>query len=220
MPNYKKSFNPAKKLYKKLVLSIMETRVYLWALKHVIPYIRFTTYYTSLRGWKYKRGYALLEPGDIILTHDKKKLTSMLIPGEFAHAALCVAKGHDVEFEIAEMTHSDYTKSAFFDICKESDRVVIMRCEDWDADYTQQVINNCLSYSDAVYDPHFNFGDHFLRGVRALYCSELIIVADTEKRLDVCYDDFAGIGQEYISPLGLYHAKNKQVIWDSDKETQ
>jgi hypothetical protein len=196
---------------KRLLVWLMNTRAYGWLLKHVIPYIRFTTYYTSLRGAKYKAGYAKLRAGHIILTLDKKKLTSMLIPGGFAHAALCLNKAAG-SYEIAEMTHTDYTKSYFFDICKESDRVVILKCTDWDAAYTKKVVAKCRTFEGATYDVKFGFG------IKALYCSELVYQADFEKRLDVDLEDLAGLGREYISPTGLYNAKNVKVVWDSDED--
>ncbi len=205
---------------RRLLVWLMNTRAYGWLLKHVIPYIRFTTYYTSLRGAKYKTGYAKLQAGHIILTIDKKKLTSMLIPGGFAHAALCVSNlsaperpaASPGDYEVAEMTHTDYTKSYFFDICKESDRVVLLECLDWDDHYTQEVIAKCQEFEDATYDVKFGFG------VKALYCSELVYHADFEHRLQVNLEDLAGLGREYISPTGLFNAKNVKVVWDSDEE--
>jgi len=188
----------------------MQTHFYSWLLLHVIPYVRFTTYYTSLRGWVYQRGYALLQPGDIILTLDKKKLTSLLIPGDFSHACLCVDKG--VEWEVSEMTHTNYTKSAFFDICKESDRVVILRCKDWDLDYKLKVIDMCRSFKDATYDTRFDLG------VKSLYCSELVYQSDYKRRLQISLEDIEQIGQPYISPTGLSKAKNCEWVWDSDNE--
>ena len=176
----------------------------------VIPYVRFTTYYTSFRGWKYQRGYALLQPGDILVGVDKKKLTHLLIEGTFSHAIQCVAKG--TEFECAEMTHHNFTRSCFFDICKEADRVVILRCRDYDAAYIEKVIAACLSHADATYNVTFELG------IPALYCSELIYISDVEKRLQVSLADLAGLGRPYISPDGLYQAKNVDVIWDSDQE--
>lgn len=202
-----------KSIYKTFLLWLMETEFYAWLLKKVIPYIRFTTYYTSLRGWKYKRGYKLLQKGDILLTKDLKKLTTLLIGGEFTHAALCVGVSPDCEWEISEMTHTDYTKSCFFDLCKEADRVVILRCADWDKDYIDKVIvPTCDSFVDAKYD------DDFELGVKALYCSELVYQSDTEKRLKVDLSDLAGIGRPYVSPTDIWQAKNITVIWDSDKE--
>ena len=112
---------------KRLVVWLTNTKLWAWLLIKVVPFIRFTTYYTDFRGHQFIIGYKRLQPGDIILTKDKRKLTTVLIGGEFTHAALCVNLGRP--YEIAEMTHHDYTKSFFFDVCKESDRVVILRCQ-------------------------------------------------------------------------------------------
>lgn len=198
-------------IYRKIVLAIMESRLYYWLLMNVIPFIRFTVYYTSLRGWKYQAGYKLLQPGDYICVIDRKKLTSFLIPGEISHAGLCLAKG--VPWEISEMTHHNYTKSTFFDMCKEADRVVICRCPAWDSKYINDVIiPNAKSFEDASYDVGFELG------VKTLYCSELVYQADSERRLQVSLEDLAGIGRPYISPTGLLKAKNIEIVWDSDKE--
>lgn len=192
---------------RRFILWLMQTKAYKWLLMHVIPYIRFTTYYTDFTGLQYHSGYKLLKPGDIILTTDKKKLTTLLIPGEFTHAALCVGK--DGEWEVSEMTHDDYVKSCFFDVCKQADRVVILRCKDWKGSYIDRVIWNCKMLQDAKYDIQFNLG------VKALYCSELVYQSDREKKLQVSLEDLAGIGRPYISPTGIYKAKNVKVIWDS-----
>lgn len=194
---------------KRLLLFIMQTKFYVWLLKSVIPYVRFTTYYTSLRGKKYHSGYELLKPGHIILTLDRKKLTSILIPGDFSHAALCVGK-HPDSYEIAEMTHTDYTKSHFFDICKEADRVVILECPDFSDGYIHKMIEKCMSFENAKYDTDFSLG------VEALYCSELVYQSDFAKFLQVDLSDLAGLGRPYLSPDGLYRAKNVRVVWDSD----
>ena len=190
----------------------MQTKIYDWLLLHVIPYIRFTTYYTSLRGWKYKRGYALLKKGHIILSLDRKKLTTLLIPGDFSHAALCIDKSPESEWEISEMTHTNYTKSCFFDSCKEADRIVICECLDWDEAYIDSVIvPTCKSFEGTAYDNSFELG------IKELYCSELVYQSDLEKRLKVNLDDLAGLGRPYISPTGLFKAKNIKVVWDSDQ---
>jgi len=197
-----------KKLKNKILIWFMDTSVYNYILLHIIPYIRFSVYYTSFRGWKYHQGYNLLEEGDIILTQDSKKLTTFVIGGEFAHAALCMSK--DGMFEVAEMTHTHYTKSCFFDLCAEADKVTIIRCTDWDKDYIKKVIAECKTYEDALYDNKFQFG------VKSLYCSELVFQADFERRLKVSLDDIASIGRQYISPYGLYKAENVKIIWESN----
>lgn len=187
----------------------MGTKFYRYMLKHVIPYIRFTTYYTTLRGVKYHKLYEQLQPGDVILTIDKKKLTTMLIPGEFTHAAMCVSL--DNTWEVSEMTHSDYTKSCFFDICKESDRVVIMRCKWCGSSDVEKAIEKCKSFVGAKYDVEFSLG------VLALYCSELVYQSYEDNLLGADLEDFVGLGRPYISPVGLYQADNLDVVVDSDK---
>ena len=186
----------------------MQTKVYRYLLKHVIPYIRFTTYYTNLRGKKYHALYQQLLPGDVILTIDKKKLTPLLMPGESSHAAMFFSL--DAEWEVSEMTHSDYTKSCFFDICKESDRVVIMRCKKITDEQLSNAIAKCKSLQNATYDAEFSLG------ITELYCSELIYVSYENNLIEANLEDFVGLGRDYISPVGLYHAKNLKIVVDSD----
>jgi hypothetical protein len=201
-----------KKIIKYLILRLFQSAFYSYVILNIIPYIRFNFYYTNFKGWKYKRGYKKLKSGFIILTNDKWKFTSFLIPEEFSHAALCVKKSIYSEFEIAEMTHTNYTKSTFYDICKEATHVRIIECLDWDRKYTKKVIEKCKSFENIKYDVGFKLG------VKALYCSELVVESDFEKRLIVDYSDIAGLGMPYISPHGLSRAKNIRVVWDSLEE--
>ena len=194
---------------RKLLVWFTNTYFYYWLLTKIVPYIRFTTYYPKIRGAKYHEGYRFLQRGSIVLTRDNKKLTSLLIGGEFSHAAFCVSNS-DRHYQIAEMTHNNYTKSWFFDLCKEADRVVILGCTAFDKYYVNEIIDKCESFQDVKYDIHFKMG------VKALYCSELIYEADFERRLQVELDDIRSLGREYISPDGLYHAKNTYVVWDSE----
>jgi hypothetical protein len=202
-----------KKIYRKIILTIFQTTFFSYIILKIIPYIRFNFYYTNFPGWKYKRGYRLLKPGDIILTKDKWKLTSMLIPGEFCHAALCVDKSISTEFEVAEMTHTHFTKSNFYDICRQSTRVKIIRCKDWDEEYIQKVIEKCKSFENTEYDVTFSLN------IKTLYCSELVNESDFENKLDISYSDILGLGMPYISPTGLSRAKNIKTIWDSNLES-
>ena len=192
----------------KFKLWLMGTRLYAWSLKHVIPYIRFSTYYTSMRGVKYHQVYAAIQPGDIILTTDDKKLTTLLIGGEFSHAAVCVSK--DKKWEVSEMTHSDYTKSTVADICFEATRVVVLRCKDFDQNYTKDFIGNIKAFEGTSYDVKFELG------IEALSCAELVYEGDFRRRLDVSLEDVIGVGQLYISPTGLANAKNCTVVIDTD----
>ena len=98
------------KLYRKIVLWFMKTKLYWFIVMRIIPYIRFSMYYTSFRGWKYHKGYKLLQPGDIVLAVDTKKGTAAIISKVTAddggkdsnralvHAGQCISK--DGYFEI------------------------------------------------------------------------------------------------------------------------
>lgn len=185
----------------------MQTKSYSWLLAKIIPFIRWSMYYTSFRGSEYHKAYELLQPGDYLVSIDNKKLTTLLIGGEWTHAAMCVSK--DKQFEVAEMTHKGFTKSTLFDFCKESDRIAIYRCNDFDADYTSLVVEVCKSFEGVSYD------DQFAIGVKALYCSELVYMSDFEGRLEVSLEDLAGLGRPYISPTGLAKASNAVCIYDS-----
>lgn len=225
-------------MIRRFLLWFMNTSFYSWAILKVIPYVRFSMYYTKTRGDKYHEGYHYLEPGMVIGTIDYKKLTGILIPrvtgGILSHAALCVAKrdpkfpdalysfinpleGQGNGIEVVEMTHIHFTFSDFFDVCKESDRVIIFECLDWDDLYKRRVIARALEYREIKYDAKFE------HNFRALYCSELILSADTDAgygtpRLKVDLSDLMGLGKPYISPDGLLCAKNVRVVWDSKGE--
>ena len=161
-------------------------------------------------GRKYKEGYKLLEAGHIILSRDHLKLTSWMIGGIWCHAALCIGKGDEQAYEIAEMTHENFTKSEFYDVCRSADRVMILECVDWDEKYIKDVVvPTCISFEDADYDLKFELD------IKSLYCSELVYQSDPERRLQVSLEDHALIGRQYVSPTGIYRATNVKVIWDS-----
>ena len=111
------------------------------------------------------------------------------------------------------MTHTDYTKSTFFDICKESDRVVVMRCIESTPEIVFDAIERCKKFAGASYDFEFKLG------VKALYCSELVYQSYRDNFLKVNLEDMVGLGREYVSPTGLYKAKNLVVVADSDTYT-
>lgn len=197
-----------KSLYRRAVRWIMDQDWYYWLLTHVIPYIRFTTYYTNLDGVRYHKLYDILQPGDIILTTDRKKLTTLLIPGEFSHAGMCVSTNGS--WETSEMTHEDYSARCFFDMCKESDRVVLLRYIG-DQDIIDQAVHRCKGFFGTRYDIRFELG------VKSLYCSELVYQSYGEGNpLGVSLDDVVGLGVKYISPVGLRNGSAVVVVGDSD----
>lgn len=211
-------------MFKGLILKIMGSKLYKWMLRKFFPYARFSTQYTKITGSVYNEGLQYLRPGYFILTRDNHKASTFFIPGFMSHAAVVVGepgiygkvkwpKGYP-GFEIAEMTVKNYTKSFFYDICKEADRVLICTCADWSEDDEKQVVKNALKLDDAKYDIHFSLG------VKELYCSELVYQADAmgPNKLRVDLSDIAGLGRPYISPDGLLFGENVMVVWDSEDE--
>ena len=206
-----------------IVGKIMRTTIYNWLLKDIIPYIRFTTYYTHPTNKKFPKwgalanlGYEKLKPGHIILTVDEKKLTTMLISkftGEegFSHAAQCISK--DGKFEIAEMTHTNFTKSTWYDLCYESTRVVILECAAYDEEYIRDMIEITPEFENKPYDNLFQMG------VEALSCAELCYMYDKDRRMKINLEPVLG-SDPYISPMGLYKGTNMTTVWDSDNETR
>jgi len=207
-----------------MLKALVRNRLMRWLMRNVIPYIRFTTYYSQPSNPRFdkwgplaKKLDKVAKKGDYLLTVDKRKLTTALI-GLFAsddssdfnpsHAAQVIAVGED--FEVAEMTHTDYTKSTLSDLCYESTRLVLMRCDDYDDAYIdEKVVPSCLSFEHKKYDTKFK------HGIEDLACSELVYFSDPEHRLDVDLTPLVG-KLEYISPIGLYKARNCTVIWDSE----
>lgn len=206
----------------------MRSKTYGWLMRDVIPYWRATTYYSKPENGKYpkwgalaREGYKHLKPGHIILTRDKKKLTTAMVgflgkvtaeakQSDFVptHAAFCLFK--DSNYEIAEMTHTDFTKSTWFDVCYESTRVVILECPHFDENYIEAMRELSTQYEQTKYDDLFEFG------VESLYCSELVYALDFERRLALDIKPILG-NRDYISPVGIYLCKNLRIVWDSNE---
>tara|TARA_R110000868_G_scaffold87034_5_gene243677 strand:- start:13551 stop:14147 length:597 start_codon:yes stop_codon:yes gene_type:complete len=192
---------------KSFLIWLMKRKSWYWLLMKVVPYVRFSLYYTKLRGFQYHQCYSIIQPADILLTIDKKKLTTLLVPGNFTHAAIFHSR--DGEWEVSEMTHVNHSQSCLFDIFKEADRVVVLR-PSFDENYKQAFIEKCKSFVNAKYDVAFELGNE------ALFCSELVYESDFERRLDFDLSDLAGLGRRYLSPDGIYACKNLTLVFDSD----
>jgi hypothetical protein len=126
-----------KKISSKFALWLMNTSVYHWFVLNVFPYIRFSNYYCKVEGWQYQRAYKILKEGDLVLSTDKLKASALAIPGDMKHVGIFMERGS--EWECSEMTHVGHRKSTFFDMCKEADRVVIVRGKNFDQDYINNV---------------------------------------------------------------------------------
>ena len=195
-----------------LVIHLMATKVYNWFLSKIMPKLRLSNSYTKLDGDDYRVAYDRLKPGDIIVTSDNSNMITKLIGGMYSNAALCVAKDPSGKhIEIVEMIGPGYKEIAFYDLAKECDKMAILRCDAFDPEYVEKLVERALSFKGATYDRKFQFES----GLKALYCSELIYEADFERRMDVSLEDLVNIRREYISPTGLYMGKNISRIFIS-----
>ena len=217
-----------KSIYRKTIFWLMDTKFWFNLLKYTIPFLRLTPYYPKLRRLVFQKMYALLKPGDIIFQIDEKKITAKFIGGEWSHVGICVAKGYGVE--VVEMTHEDFHQTDFFEFCKQATRVAIGRINDpkWGPNYNQMFIDNVWKEKDSIYNFSFRakekhdprkHGPTTKTGGKVFkfnYCSQLPMTADTKDIIEANWEDLAGLGVPYISPTGLFHAKNMEIIADSE----
>ncbi len=197
------------KLIKPLILKFMNWDGYRWFMLKVMPRLRLTNKYTQLPGTDYRVAYDRLRSGDIIFTRDKNNMATKVLGGTWSHAALCIGKDPSgKEVEIAEMLGDGYTETDFYTLAKEADELAIIRCDDFDEEYIEKMIKKTRTFKGTPYDTGFQMNS----GQKAFYCSEMVYEADFERRLDVDLSDIVGLGVEYLSPTGLFKAKNCSVM--------
>ena len=61
-----------KSIYRKFILFIMQSWLYEKLVINVVPFVRFTTYYTSFKGTSFYKAQKHLRAGDILLSTDKE----------------------------------------------------------------------------------------------------------------------------------------------------
>lgn len=218
-----------KKLKQYTLFWLMDTDLWFNLLKYIIPYIRFTTYYPKMKRLVYNTLYSRLQPGDILFQIDDQKLTAKIIGGTWSHVAICVGKGEG-KVEVVDMTHEDFRETDFFEFCKEGSRVAIGRINDprWTPEVNQKFIDNVWAEKGSIYNFSFRSKEKYDprkhgpttkdggKIYKFNYCSQLPMVADQLDIIDANWEDLAGLGVPYISPTGLYKAKNMMIVADSD----
>ena len=198
-----------KNAWYRFLLWLTGTGFWRWLITGLLPRIRFSTSHGGISGRKFLKLSELLEPGDLILAYDNTLPTAFLVPGEFSHGALCISNDLQNPWQVSEMTHEGYTKSAFYDVCRRSSRVAIYRCFDWDEAYVNEVIRAARELDGASYDAQFRFG------VKQLYCFELLYQSDVEKRLKWLVGSLPGLGIPYVNSGSIIDAPNTYLVVDS-----
>jgi len=213
-------------LVQRLMVQLVETKTW-QKIMYYVPTIVFSTKETDIDGRMYNDGYKHLKKGDIIATKRDHKLTTRVIGGKYSHVAVCVnvvVMGDVTMYEVAEMTRHGYTKSFFYDLCREADLVDIYRFTE-DQAYIEEFIKNVKSFEHAVYDNKFKIDDFKTavamsindgvkqKDIPELYCSELIYICDTSNKIKCNTEDLLLLGRKYVSPTEL--VRNIQLIWTS-----
>lgn len=194
-------------LRKTLIWILSQKTVQIVVLK-VLPKIRFSTSY-ALLGWADYTSISLnARPGDIILSVDKSKLTSLLIPGYWSHVGLVVKNDHDQDgVLIVEAVPPAVRETSLFDFCKCADEVMVLR-----PDVTNDVVEQ------AVFRAKYNIGREydglFKYGPTALYCAELISYCFLQS-VKFDWSDLWGVGYPYLSPDGVADGEPLTVIFHS-----
>jgi hypothetical protein len=82
----------------------MRTDLWEWLLRNVIRKIRFSWDYTKMTGKVYRAARQVIQPGDLIVTIDAARASSMGTPGKWAHGAIYVGpKGQCVEMILGHL---------------------------------------------------------------------------------------------------------------------
>ena len=203
----------------------METKFFNFFLKEVLPRLRFSNTYSEMEGEDFKWIYELAQPGDILLSVDYKNLSTSLIGGDFAHAAVVIEKGLG-RTEISEMVSEGYRESHIANFCYHADRVALIRIVDpkYTPQYIEKLIANVRSFEGDGYNrqfmPHDNPDEYWKnkKGDKVYqfhYCSQMFTDADEDHVGDFNWGDLMGLGIPYISPDGLYRGKNIEIIFDT-----
>lgn len=175
---------------------VMSTWVMQWVIKFVVPKVRFTVTPPRMNSGQYSAFEQSIQPGDLVFSVDRAKLSTVLIGGSWAHVGIVDSDKMIVE---AHFPKSRRIHPAEF--CFTSDVVALARPEStWVAEKLARRAKNLIGYP---YDTFFQEGD------RALYCSELVKQADYENELGFSPDADAGYDRtKIIKPDDLYMAEN------------
>jgi uncharacterized protein YycO len=105
---------------------------------------------------------AIAEEGDILLSYESMRFTSLFIKGKYDHAVILSSKKTIVEAVKPVVQEVDFEEWLF-----KKDKVILLRPRA--EKYTRQLAGaNALSFKDYKYDYSFSLSD------KRVYCSELV----------------------------------------------
>lgn len=189
----------------KIIILIIIVIIFLFIISYpymatnVYPYIRFSTYHTSMTGKDMWKGYDILQPGDIVLSQDNKKLTNIIQLGsKYKHVGLCISKNKDQEIIHSKPKYGVHYVT-FADFCFKADKVCILRpkIENWKMN---EIINNAKNKLGKPFDIFLNLNDN-----KRYACTELIYFADNKKYLNL---------PKNPRPDDFYNSHIFDVVWE------
>lgn len=148
--------------------------------------------------------------GVVISSRDPHKLSGVLVPTDLDHSALLVGYDYALEdIKVVEAVGSGVREITLTEFMTECESFTIHGGLTWDQKYRSNMAAISRTFIGKPYDRSFKFG------IEALYCSELTMMCDFEKRCLYDFSDLAGIGQDYISPKGVVEAVGMIKYYDS-----
>lgn len=213
-----------KTIARKTLLWATQTDAYKYFLKNILPKMQFRKkkYSKEFLHFKHLQLVTALNErfrdiryaqGVVISTRDSSKISGLLVPTDLDHTAI-ISHWNEKEsdFEIIQALGEGVVTSLLRELCTSCEGFVAHIGEDWDYDYTKLMVEKAKTFIGKPYDGSFQFG------IEALYCSEIVYLADFEKRVRYDTSDFAGIGQQYISPKGITEGVGMIKLFDTEIE--
>ncbi len=190
---------------------LQRTWCYGWLMHYPVACLRFSLCHTSMTNDKCLAGLKVLRKGHIIGTRDGWSLSAWLVPGYWTHILLCIGEIDGVMM-CAEMTRDDYGEVHPLKAWIRSSKFVISECTEFDPDYIDYMVDNCRDFKGTKYD------SLFVLGPKAVYCSEMPALCDTENRMGVTPSWEPLTGQWVITPGDLLGGANVVEVYNSDEE--
>lgn len=158
-----------------------------------------------MNSWQFKKFLTHVQPGDLVFSVDRTKLSNILIGGFWAHVGVV-----DQNLEIVEAHFPLVRRIHPAEFCFTSDIVGIIRPQS--VDLRQHIATKCGMFVGMPYDTLF------VDGRESLYCSELVWTLDEDNQLGFDTTDEVGLGIGYVSPDDLWNSTNIEqgMIFEDD----
>ena len=213
-----------KATFGKVITAVSKTAPYKYFVRHVLPKMQWRKkrYSKSYMNFKYLQLVQELNvhfkdvryaPGVVISTRDSSRVSGLVVPTDLDHTALISCWDEkESDFKIVQALADGVVETYLQDLLVDCEGFVAHVGAKWGYDYRLHMVEIARSFIGKPYDSEFQFG------VEALYCSEIVYLADKEKIVKYDTSDLAGIGTKYISPKGITEGVGMLKLFDSEIE--